>query len=194
MTPDPSLDALIGSLGRPERVEVTLRPRELFDPIWKTDRRGEVAFVLLRPDDSIWLMSKTFYPAGTFRVPTGGIGPREQVADALARETLEETGWRLPPARFLVTIRYRFEARNGDDAHFETHAFLLRCGEERPESQDEDERILEWRTVSRSDLTAVAHALARLPEVKEEGVGYWSDYGAFRAVVHGAVAASLERG
>src|SRR5262249_33019268 len=105
---DPTLDPFAG-LAVPAPIEVVQRPSAPFDPIARADRASEVALVLRRPDGAIWLMTKAYYPPGVFRLPTGGIGLGEPLGAALARETREETGWRLLPAAYVAIIRYRFE-------------------------------------------------------------------------------------
>jgi len=64
----------------------------LFDPIHRADRRvGEVCFVVRRPSGRFITATKVIYPAGAYRLPTGGIGAGEGIAEALGREVREET-------------------------------------------------------------------------------------------------------
>jgi hypothetical protein len=71
--------------------------RDYFDK-WKSilvdahNRRGEVVLIVQKPDDRILLHTKPFYPAGVFRLPTGGLKPEESINDGLVRELYEETG------------------------------------------------------------------------------------------------------
>jgi len=45
----------------------------------RKDCRGEVALFILRPSGNVILHTKDFYPAGIYRVPTGGIEREEDV-------------------------------------------------------------------------------------------------------------------
>ncbi len=191
MMPDPSLAELARQLGPPRQVAITQEASAPFDPIWKTDRHGEVALVLLRPDRTVWLMRKLVYPPGAYRIPTGGVHLNETVAQALARELTEETSWRLPPERFLASIDYRFTFPDGTTASFFTHAFLFRCGLDEPRALDPDELVAGFRRVSLPELNTVADQLASLPDEDTLGFGSLRDWGRFRAVVHRVVAAAL---
>lgn len=73
-----------------------------------------------------------------WEVPAGGMEPGEQPADAAARETLEETGWRPGPLRHLVS----YHPSNGlSDQVF--HAFTADTAEHvgDPTDAGESERI-----------------------------------------------------
>ncbi|MCS7179708.1 MAG: NUDIX domain-containing protein, partial [Anaerolineae bacterium] len=50
------------------------------------DREGEVVLLLRRADGSLLLHTKTFYPDGVYRLPSGGIRRGEKVLAAAARE------------------------------------------------------------------------------------------------------------
>ncbi len=56
-------------------------------------RRAEVCYVLYRaePRNGLLLHTKADYPAGCFRLPTGGVKPGEDVVGSLEREVFEET-------------------------------------------------------------------------------------------------------
>lgn len=114
----PSQEAELGELafrfGEPLRVDVALSDGFL-DPIYMPDRCGEVCMVIRRPNGKVLLSTKTFYPPGAYRLPTGGIEPSEGIFAALLREAHEETGLLLAVRRFLTDISYRTKAgRSGD--------------------------------------------------------------------------------
>jgi 8-oxo-dGTP pyrophosphatase MutT (NUDIX family) len=153
-----------------------------FWEMWER-RQAEVVLVLRRPDGRIILQTKAFYPAGTFRLPTGGIRPREDLLAAVRRETQEETGLAAQPLRFLGNLRYRFR-RLGVPAERESYVFLLDAGPGALRPQDETEQITAFREVCPAELVGVAAQLAEM-------VGEWSVWGRFRALVHRFVAGAL---
>ena len=157
-------------------------------------RIGEICYILHRgaPARGVLLHVKRHYPAGCFRLPTGGIQPGEDVTAALRREVFEETGIRVarrgaePDAarigRFLGMITYAFRHRQrGRTYAFATFAFTVQAPVGvAPEPQDETERIAAWRWQPPHRLPETARALdglrARHPD--------WADWGRFRAAVH----------
>lgn len=187
------LEALGKQLGRPRVVHVDLKVGSLFDPVVRTDRHGEVAFLLQRSDARLWLMTKEFYPPGAYRVPTGGVKLGEPIDAALARELAEETGAQAAPSRFLAAIRYHLHAPRAE-ATFATYLFLVPWGIQQPESQDPEERIADWRLVALEDLPGVAAGLAGLPRRESPEFGNWQDWGRFRAVVHRTAYEALSPG
>jgi 8-oxo-dGTP pyrophosphatase MutT (NUDIX family) len=143
------------------------------------DRRGEVVLVVQRATREVLLHTKTFYPPGVYRLPSGGISWGESVMGALRREAYEETGLVGWSERLLGMERYRFE-----NAHrsvpFVSYLFLLRGFEGRPASHDEKERISDFRWMAVSELATVAAALR---SVAEDRPGR-RDWGRFRALAH----------
>jgi len=71
-------------------------------------------------------MTKTFYPRGIFRLPTGGIKYDESILNALLRETHEEMGLDVLVRRLLAAVAYCVvgEVTNKPPV-FNTFAFLL---------------------------------------------------------------------
>lgn len=157
-------------------------------------RIGEICYILYRgaPESGVLLHVKRHYPAGCFRLPTGGILPGEDVTTTLRREVFEETGIRVahraagPDAarigRFLGLITYAFRHRQRRRTYaFATFAFTVQA----PAAvalapQDETERIAAWHWQPPHRLPETARALdglrARHPD--------WAHWGRFRAVVH----------
>jgi len=160
-----------------------------FDPIKRPDRIGEVCMVIRRPSGKVLLAIKDFYPAGAYRLPTGGIDHGEPVLDALLRETSEETGLDVEVRRFLAWIDYEGAGIGAGDEKisFHTFAFLMDEVGGTLGVRDPGERILDFREVEVAELPAVAERLEGLGGLSSDIVGDWGDWGRFRAVVHRAV-------
>ena len=209
----PSIEAEIAELaarhGQPRRVDAELRGRP-FHPLSQADRYGEVCMVLRRPSGKLLTAIKTFYPAGAFRLLTGGGGHGEPIGDALLREVAEETGLDVVVSRFLAVIEYHLAAVPGaswptaapaatpasidipQSYSFVTFAFLLdEVGGELTVS-DPDERIGAFREVAVGELPALAETLEQSPDAADPEIdGSWRDWGRFRAIVHRVVYAAL---
>jgi ADP-ribose pyrophosphatase YjhB (NUDIX family) len=72
---------------------------------------------------SMALIRKPSDPPGTFWAPTGGLEEGEGLADAVVRETWEETGLRVEPTRYLLRMRALFTC--GDRIRpWTSHVFL----------------------------------------------------------------------
>jgi len=161
-----------------------------FAPLTQTDRAGEVAMVVRRPSGKLLLSIKTFYPRAAWRLPTGGIDLGEPIAEALLRETREETGLEFTVSRFLVVVDYRQAGRTG--SRFHTFAFLVDETGGTLGSLDPHEQIQGYREIDVAELPAVAQSLATIPDEPSDRVeGSWGAWGRFRAHVHRAVHAAL---
>lgn len=159
-----------------------------FDPVGDPGRFAEVCMVVRRPAGTLLLSTKTFYPPGAHRLPTGGIDAGEPILAAVLRETHEETGLTVELRRFLAAITYLHGA--GGPPVFHTFAFLLeeQGGDLGP--LDRSEQISEYIEIAPERLPDVADRLAALPAGAAPG-GTWSAWGRFRAVVHRLVAEAL---
>lgn len=146
-------------------------------------RRGEVGMVITDRAGQILTHTKPFYPAGVFRIPTGGIGASEGVLDALRREVWEETGLEADVRRLLAVVEYRF-TDGAREVRFATYLFLLQTDGGAPRAQDANERIMAFGGTDAAGLLRVAEQLESLP-------GDWSDWGRFRAVAHRVAAETL---
>ncbi len=158
-------------------------------------RRAEICYVMHRgnPADGLLLHIKTIYPAGAYRLPTGGIQQGEAVHMTLAREITEETGLvvgsrahEVKVRRFLGLLSYQLAHRAlAASFEFATYFFLVEMpvdGVLAP--QDATEMIAGWRWCPAAELTRVAGLL--------DGIGVqdpvWADWGRYRALGHWFVA------
>ncbi len=189
----PAIEAEIAALARqhgaPQRSRAVVAPR-LFDPLTRQDRYGEVCMVIRRPSGRLIVAIKDFYPAGCYRLPTGGVGHGEPIAAGLWRELAEETGLKVAIARFLAVVEYATDATL--PPLFGTFAFLLDADDSPIVTSDPDERIADWREVTVAELTDLASALEAAPDVDDAAIGgNWRDWGMFRGAAHRAVLAAL---
>ena len=140
---------------------------------------GEVVMVIRRPTGKVLLLTKEFYPAGVYRLPSGMIKKGERPEDALVRETREETGLAVKVDRRLSVIH--FVLRSGfRRTDFLSYVILTDEVAGKPTPEDLQESIAGFREVSPCDLRDVAAQLSNLPE-------QWRDWGRFRAIVHYSV-------
>lgn len=187
------LEQLAQRYGQPLVRTVDLEASNLFDPLNKTDRYGEVCMVIRRKNGLLLTMVKTIYPKGAYRLPTGGINYGEPIRDALLRETYEETGLQVNIQRFLAAVAYRIPAINLEPI-FYTFAFLLDEVSGTLGAIDETERVEAFREIEPGELPRVAQTLESVKnEYSDEIDGIWRDWGHFRAVIHRAVLEALQR-
>ena len=191
---DAQVTQLAQRFGEPLRWHVVLENEGLFDPLGKSDRYGEVCMVVRRPNGTLITAKKTFYPAGAYRLLTGGIHHGEAIFDALVRETAEETGLETEVRRFLAVVSYSLPATDQTaPAVFTTFAFLLDEVGGVLECADPSERVEDFREIHVTDLPALAEDLASLGrDASAEIGGRWRDWGRFRAVIHRAVFKALQ--
>lgn len=184
-TPVPGVAEAERLYGRPQVRTYDLGDCGDVDRFWEMweQRQAEVVLVLQRPTGRIILQTKAFYPAGTFRLPSGGIRPGEDLLAAVRRETWEETGLAAQPVSFLGNLRYRFQ-RLGVPEERESYVLLLAAGPGELRPQDETEQITAFREVPPAELAGVAAQLAGM-------AGEWRVWGRFRALAHGFVAGVL---
>jgi 8-oxo-dGTP pyrophosphatase MutT (NUDIX family) len=193
---------LAQQLGMPPLRQVALTVDDPFltgenQLLTKNGRRAEICYVMHRGDPAagVLLHIKTFYPAGAYRLPTGGIQVGERVLHALAREVWEETGLQLglEPGqvqlnRLLGILVYDLLHRQLGPVEFATYFFLVQmppAAELHP--LDADEHIGGWDWCSPSDL---GHAAEVLDSVYLRS-STWADWGHFRAAGHRFVAELL---
>lgn len=139
-------------------------------------RRAEVVLVACHADGTVWLHTKSFYPAGIYRLPSGGVHLGESAWEAAVRELREELGFEGQPAQCLGLVRYEL-FRRGRSLHFSSFVFRFETGTAEPHPQDSSEHISSFQRVPPAELANVARALMDLR-------GQWQDWGNFRAIPH----------
>jgi len=178
------LAQLASRYGQPLVKTAELRASAPFNPLYKSDRYGEVCMVVRRLNGRLLTMKKHFYPLNAYRLPTGGINHGEQVFDALLRETYEETGLTVDVRRFLAIAAYRLSTSHGSPI-FYTFAFLLDEVGGTLGTIDENEKVEAFREIEPHELPVMATSLERLSTTYSEEIdGTWGDWGQFRAVIH----------
>ena len=140
-------------------------------------RIGEIVLVMRRLDGCLLLHTKTFYPEGTYRLPSGGIQQAEPVLQAAQREIAEETGLSAPEIRPLGLLTYTM--RHGRRQAFFHSWVILADVEGEPAAADAGERIEGFRWVEPRELGQIANELRALPDD-------WTSWGRFRAAAHDA--------
>jgi ADP-ribose pyrophosphatase YjhB (NUDIX family) len=145
--------------------------------------RGEVTLVVQRPDGQVLLHTKTFYPAGVFRLLTGGIHAGEPVLSGATREAHEETGLLISVERFLGWVDFEFRCEDRR-IRYTSYVLLMRTGDQAPIPPDDAELISGFRYAPPEELSRVAEQLRSLPPD-------WASWGLFRAPAHEMVADAL---
>lgn len=150
--------------------------REIVETFERTGSAEEVVLVVPRPGEKALLHTKSFYPAETYRLPTGRMHPGEEPDAAFAREYREELGGVGEIDRRFGVVVYTLVSDAGS-AEFRSYVYLTRELVGEPHPQDGDEEITGFIDVPFDELPTVAESLRNLP-------GDWRDWGRFRAVVH----------
>ena len=138
--------------------------------------RGEVIMVIVRPNGSVLLHTKSFYPPGVYRLLSGRVLWSDAVELTLHREVREETSLDVTVERFLGLVEYQFRSK-GQTVPFVSYIFELREIGGELCCRDEGEGITEFREVPVGELSQVA---AQLEQLESQ----WQDWGNFRAVAH----------
>jgi len=181
------LNQLAHAYGQPLVRTADLGNSDLFDPLNRIDRYGEVCMVVRRPNGRLLTMTKTFYPRGVSRLPTGGINHGEPILAALLRETLEETGLQVELRRFLAAVAYH-TGNVQTSPVFYTFAFLLDEVGGTLGTLDEAERVEAFYEVEPRSLPELATRLEQVEDIYSTEIdGRWRDWGYFRAVIHRVV-------
>ena len=170
---------LAAQLGMPERRRRVLHIDRATYEWWteiKPRRRGEVVLLIRRHNGKCILHSKDFYPAGTVRLPSGGIKKGESLLAAAYREAAEETGLQVVAERFLAVVHFEFCFDN-QVIDFASYLFLLRETGGELKANDVHERICAFGELTLEELTSVAECLEQLPPE-------WRDWGCFRSYPH----------
>lgn len=167
----------------------------------KDGRRGEICYIMHRgnPAEGLLFHTKTVYPSGAYRLPTGGIHTGEFVMATLAREIEEETGLIVGPGpdqvqvqRMLGVVAYEMNHRQLDRSFpFATYHFLVQMppdGVLNP--QDPEENIAGWQWRTPQGLYTTAQELEQVGQ----RLPAWRDWGRYRALSHRFVADMLTAG
>lgn len=145
---------------------------------------AEVVMILPRPGRRVLTLRKSFYPEGTYNLPSGGIEPGETPELAFVREVAEETGLDAGLERQIVRLERR--CTFGDQVlDFVSHFCLGTETSEEARPADPDECISDYRDASAADLHAFAEHLRGLR-------GRWAGFGRFRAAAMEFAAGWLE--
>ncbi|HEX2945333.1 MAG TPA: NUDIX domain-containing protein [Clostridia bacterium] len=143
------------------------------------DRRGEVVFCVIRPNGKIITVTCSEYPDNVYRIPTGGIGHREDILEAIFREVKEELGLEVRIRNFAGVVRICFEHEN-DNVMFYSYIFILDETGGRLLEDASDDEVSEVREAGLDDLERITKELGCIS-------GKWQDWGIFRQVTTGAV-------
>jgi len=152
----------------------------------KDGRTAEVVLLIRRRNGCYLLHTKTFYPEGIYRLPTGGIHAGEDLIEAARREAVEETGLDVAVERFLGVLRHRF-VHGEQEFHFTSYLIELVETGGTLRAQDEDENISGYRDTTIEGLEEAACQLESL-------TGRWRDWGTIRAAAHRLAARLLREG
>ncbi|MFN8454821.1 MAG: NUDIX hydrolase [Anaerolineae bacterium] len=139
-------------------------------------RRGEVVMLIPNEQGYFWTHTKSFYPAGVYRLMTGGLEADEKPAEALRREVLEETGFKVKIERCLAVITYHLQAGEVN-LPFVSYVFLTAPTTGLPHPTDPGEDIAHFQAIPETDLPQMAQQLRSIS-------GPFADWGIFRAAAH----------
>ncbi len=119
---------LVFTFGEPvvERWDVPLTDAEL-DEVESHRSRGrahDVSLVIV-DGEKLAVIRKPGYPAGAFRIPSGGIHPEESFVDGAVREAFEETGLTVRIEDYLLQVHASFVC-GPRKARWVTHVMLAR--------------------------------------------------------------------
>lgn len=156
------------------------RTRELV----KHDRMGEVVFAVERPNGRFICVRSKEYPEGVFRIPTGGVGHREDILEAVTREVGEELGLTASVERFLGINRVRMTYGN-EALFFYSFFFHLKERGGNLLVDATDQEVSEVCEAGEEELHGFAHTLLGLD-------AEWRDWGHFRYLTTYPVAAYVK--
>lgn len=139
-------------------------------------RRGEIVLFVPRGNGNVLLHTKPHYPDEVYRLPTGGIQPKEAAVAAAKREAYEEIGIKIKELRLLGVLDNVFK-RGETEFIYPSFVFQTQEFSGKPKPTDKDELISGFRDADALELRAVALHMTSLP-------GGWNEWGRFRAAPH----------
>ncbi len=151
----------------------------------RSRRQAEVVLLISQGQGRYLVHTKAFYPAGVYRLLSGGLRPQEDLLAGLQRELYEETGLEGRVQEFVAAEEHLFQ-RNGATLPFCSFLFAIDAPEGPLAVQDLGEQISAFRQVDRAGLLALAEQLDALEPA-------WQEWGRFRATAHRAAWAWLGR-
>jgi 8-oxo-dGTP pyrophosphatase MutT (NUDIX family) len=147
-------------------------------------RPGEVCMVVRRRSGKLLLATKDIYPAGVYRLLTGGVHRGETIWHALLRETYEETDLTVDVRRFLAVARYQPPGAP-EPAEYATFAFLLDEVMGELKVNDPDEGLTDFREIAPAELSSVADQLDSQQDALSADLdASYRAWGRFRALTH----------
>jgi 8-oxo-dGTP diphosphatase len=143
------------------------------------NRRGEVVFCVVRPNGKIVTITCEEYPDNIFRIPTGGVGHKEDIVEAVFREVKEELGLDVRINNFLGVLKIKFEHKL-ESVMFYSYIFILDEIGGRLLIDASDDEISEVKEVELDELEKITDRLRNIE-------GKWCDWGRFRFITTNAV-------
>jgi len=143
------------------------------------DRRGEVVFCVVRPNGNIITTTCKGYPDGIYRIPTGGLGYKENIVDAVYREVKEELGLEVEILKFGGVIKITLTHEN-ENLMFYSYLFILKEKGGRLLLDALDNEISDTKEVSAEQFFSLVEKLNNIE-------GRWKDWGKFRYITSKAV-------
>lgn len=149
------------------------------------NRRGEVVFCVIRPNGKIVTITRDVYPAGIFRIPSGGVAYGEDITEAVSREVKEELGIDIEitgfPGAFIIRFEYEKES-----TMFFSYLFILKETKGRLLIDASDDEISEVKEAGMEEFEAI---VSRLRDIE----GEWRDWGRFRYETSNAIMEYLKK-
>ena len=142
----------------------------------RSESQGEVVMVIRRPRGKVLLVTKEFYPAGVYRLPSGQMEQDECPKDTLQREVLEETGLHAQIERCLCVISCILSS-GPRRVEYLSYVMLTQETAGKAVARDTEEQITGFDEVDPCNLSDVAKQLRELSDP-------WRDWGRFRALAH----------
>ncbi len=101
--------------GRPEEqfTSFEMNPKE-YQNLLDSQKHGRShdITIFIRKDNKWVVNAKPWYPDGLYRIPSGGIHPKETLEEGARREAYEETGGKIEILRYFLRIFVRFYSEN----------------------------------------------------------------------------------